>query len=1362
MGVAASVLVACLVLPIPVAIGAEIILFQPAEMLPKIDAASQAKTTEIRSSDGTLLAEWHGEIDRQPVALSSMSKYLEYAAIAAEDNRFFQRGAVDLLALLRAFIANVREGALVQGGSTITQQYAKNAYVGNERTLSRKIREIRVAYRLEQSLSKKKILEDYLNNVYFGRGTYGVQAAARSYFGKPASRLNASESALLIGLIRSPTAYSPDAHPSAAEARREWVIGRMMQLGSLSARQADEAGKHPPTIVARPGSQSRYDWFMDAVRTYLVRRYGAEKVYSGGLKVEVTVDPQAQAAAEATASDALPDRSDPHASIVSVDPKTGYVIAMVGGKDYVQEKYNIAVQGRRQPGSAFKPFVLVAALEQGISTQTVYRAPSTIRLNEWKPLFKVSNFDQAGYGSMTLEQATIHSVNTVYAQLVLQVGPAKVVDVARRMGIPGPRWLPARGQCHATAADPCRTKLDAVPSLALGSEEVTPLELASAYATLAAGGVYREPKLVSRVVDGDGHVLEEGPSQGRQVISPTVAATVTHILEEVITKGTARNADIGRPAAGKTGTAQGFRNAWFSGYTGDVATAIWLGFRDTNRPLLDIHGVKRVTGGSIPAEMWREYMKAVLDKAPPTTTLDKEFKDGQATRNNVPVLAGSAADSDGVVERVEGSVDGGPFSADGIACTGCPGPKVAWSFTSPATLPDGRHDLRFRSIDKAGHESELAAWTVTVDTAPPTIRAITSTGGSPEVEATFSEPISCADVHPSAMVALVDGSDGTVKSVRCDGESNPVLNLTLDKPVRGGDLVTVDVGGRAPTDAAGNPAAPHPATVSATNKLPLVALDERQSNAPVSPGRVNASGSAADPDGVVTGVEASIDDRPFTADGVSCLGCGKQGQVTWTYKPTSSLSDGRHRLAFRTLDNAKTFSAPALRGVAVDAVPPALRSLKATGGSPEVEATFSEPVSCPGLGASGLVATTGGSQAAPRSVRCEGESNAILHLILPKPVRGGDLVTVDAAGSGAPSDPAGNPAAHHETSVHATNVAPAVTVSAEGSGLPTNSMRASILGTGADPDGVVQAAEVSFDGGPFSSLGIACQGCGNQAQVSFTYRPTQILSNGTHSLAFRTVDNAGVPSIPGTRNLYIDEVPPALQTIAAEGGVPFATAIFSEPLSCATVGPSDFRVRFSGTPVGLGAVDCQGDSDATIQLALARAPVGGEDVLVSLNTPNGGSARLVDVAGNPAPVTTGIAKATNSHPVLNVIPPLPGGPAGASAPAAGAGATWTGTASDPDGIVQVVEASLDGGPYSAQDVTCPLCGNQRQVTFTFTMAADSAPGSHRVNFRAVDGAGLTSNDVRSSAGISAFSGKGDGTPTNCKGHRIWGWCALAG
>jgi penicillin-binding protein 1A len=592
------------------------LLFPPPVALPQPQAASFARTSHIYASDGSLLASLHAQYNREPVAIDQMAPALQQAAVASEDARFYSHSGIDLKAIFRALLADLRAKSAIQGGSTITEQYVKNAYTGNQRSVFRKFREALVAAQIERTYSKAKILESYLNTVYFGEGAYGAEAAAQTFFDKHASQLTPSEAALLIGVIPAPQVYSPFAHSQQAEARRQIVIDRMREAGAVTQEQARKLKTSRASVTSSKVQVSRFPWFVDAVQRYLIGRYGEQEAYSGGLEVTTTVDPGMQQQAEKVLAGALPNPGDPYDALASVDPRTGYVRALVGGRDYSTEKFNIAIQGRRQPGSAFKPFVMVAALENGVTPSTTFSGPSSICLAGWKPDCNVSNFDNESFGRITLETATIHSVNTVYAQLVLKVGAGRTVDAAKRMGIPGPAWLPARPGCRPSPSDPCGTLLTPLPSIALGSEEVTPLEMASAYATLAAGGSYRQPRVVSRVTDPAGEVLETGPSDPVQAVSPANAYAATKLLQEVITQGTGTAAAVDRPAAGKTGTAEDFRNAWFVGYTPDLSTALWMGYRDANRAMRGIHGVAQVSGGTLPAQIWSSYMRGALAGVP--------------------------------------------------------------------------------------------------------------------------------------------------------------------------------------------------------------------------------------------------------------------------------------------------------------------------------------------------------------------------------------------------------------------------------------------------------------------------------------------------------------------------------------------------------------------------------------------------------------------------------------------------------------------------------------------------------------------------------------------------------------------------
>lgn len=619
-----ALLIVLIGLPLVVAgaIGGIVYLYffelSPPVSIPEPTNVNISRSSRIYASDGTLLANLRGANYRVPIDYRDIPINFRNAAVASEDSRFFEHQGLDFRAIIKALTEDRQPGRRLRGASTITQQYVGTVFVGKERTLARKIREAQFASQLEKEVTKEKILERYLNTVYFGAGAYGVEAAANTYFAKSAKDLTVSESALLVGLIPAPGRLSPYLEPAQAERRRLEVIRLMGENSFLNADAVLTAKNDIPDLQeARPVEEIlKYPWFVDAVKKYVQAEYGTDRLYNGGLEIFTTVDPRLQDLAENAVITALPSESDPYASLVSIEPSTGYVKAMAGGRKYDDERFNIAIQGRRQPGSSFKPFVLVSALESGILPSTTFSGPSKICLAMWKPTCEVSNFDSAGFGTITLDKATANSVNTVYAQLILKVGPREVVETAKRMGIPGPAWLPPRSGCVKSESEPCRTSIDAFPALALGSEEVTPLEMSSSFGTLANRGEYREPKVVFRVTDSTGAVLEEGPAKPVQALDQQIADNATKVLEGVITGGTGTRADIGRPAAGKTGTAQDFQNAWFIGYTPNLSTSVWIGYKDANRPLMNVRGLPRVTGGTIPAQIWRDYMLPAHQNVP--------------------------------------------------------------------------------------------------------------------------------------------------------------------------------------------------------------------------------------------------------------------------------------------------------------------------------------------------------------------------------------------------------------------------------------------------------------------------------------------------------------------------------------------------------------------------------------------------------------------------------------------------------------------------------------------------------------------------------------------------------------------------
>ncbi len=565
----------------------------PSEITPK----GRDQTTVVMDRHGRELAKLFAEQDRKDVPLADMPASLRQATVAVEDKRFYEHQGVDPIGILRALAVDVFKGQR-QGGSTITQQLVKNALVTPERTLKRKVQEAVLAYRIEKDLSKDEILELYLNTIYFGHGAYGVESAARVYFGKKAADLTLAESAMVVGVVRSPANYSPYLEPEAAERRRSTVLGLMRDQGFVTAEEFRAADDSDVAVVGLRPREVQAPYFIEYVKAQLTKALGEDAVYRGGLMVRTTLDLRMQQAAEKAVREALDRDGDPSAALVAVDPATGEILAMVGGRDFASQQFNVAVQGRRQPGSAFKPFVLATALEEGVLPEAGFECgPVTLKVSggaDWK----VTGAGGGRTGAMRLREATEKSVNSVYAALVLEVGADETVATARDMGV--------------------RSPIKPVPAIALGGHEegVTPLEMASAYGTLASGGRRAEPFSVIEVKNVSGEVLESGTPKVSQAIDPAVAFLTTDILTGVITRGTGTAAKIGRPAAGKTGTTQKYRDAWFVGYTPDLAASVWVGYPEAQREMTNVHG-RRVTGGSFPAEIWAAFMKAALKGSDP-------------------------------------------------------------------------------------------------------------------------------------------------------------------------------------------------------------------------------------------------------------------------------------------------------------------------------------------------------------------------------------------------------------------------------------------------------------------------------------------------------------------------------------------------------------------------------------------------------------------------------------------------------------------------------------------------------------------------------------------------------------------------
>jgi penicillin-binding protein 1A len=530
---------------------------------------------------------------------------VQVAVVAAEDRDFFRHHGFDLKAIARAAVADLRHDEVVQGGSTITQQLVKNLYTNKARTLRRKLDELATARDLEAKYSKREILAAYLNTVYFGEGAVGIEAAARTYFHKPSSRLTLGEAALLAGLIPAPSVYDPRRNPPTAEARRQVVLDRVARAGTASAADVERAREEHPHVFPPAAATATHPYFVDYVRRWLVNvaHLDPQLITGGGLRIETTLDPKAQEAAEHAIDAHLPDRAGPTGAAVVIDPGTGFVRALVGGRNWERSKVNLAL-GRlgggsgRQPGSSFKAFVLAKAYESGMKPSDVIPAPRTYTPEGYST--PVGNYEGQGYGSMSLLDATKHSVNTAYVQLTEKLGPMAVRELAARLGIEGlPAWVG--------------------PSIGIGAYETSPLEMATAYGAFASDGLKVDPTPVVRVIDAHGKVLVDRrtPAPRPRVLDANVAHLVDATLRQVIESGTGTAADIGRPAAGKTGTSDQLQNAWFVGYTPQLVTAVWVGYPQGNVPMTDVPGVGHVTGGSIPARIWRDVMLAALDGVPP-------------------------------------------------------------------------------------------------------------------------------------------------------------------------------------------------------------------------------------------------------------------------------------------------------------------------------------------------------------------------------------------------------------------------------------------------------------------------------------------------------------------------------------------------------------------------------------------------------------------------------------------------------------------------------------------------------------------------------------------------------------------------
>jgi len=590
-----------------------------------------SEPSAIYDAKGRLITVLRRE-NRIPVSLSAVPRLAQDAVVAIEDSRFWTHHGIDPRAVARAASRNAAAGEVSEGGSTITQQYVKNALLTSERSLSRKVEEATLAIAIERTYSKQLILEQYLNTIYFGAGAYGIEAASRVYFGIPAKQLNLPQAALIAGLIRAPVSYNPRTKPDLAIARRNTVLKRMAELRNITNAERDFASLTPLQLVALTPlpEQSPYPaaHFVDAVKEWLLRGTDAlgetqaerfDALYRGGLRINTTIDLDLQAAAEKSIRDTLGaqgvDRRSPDAALVSIEPRTGFVRAMVGGFNYFgshdYRQTNLARGTGRQTGSSFKPIVLATALTNGISTTRRFPAPSATTFRIPGGIWKVKG---GGIGSGTLEECTVVSSNTCYAKLILDkdVGPERAVEMGRRLGV-------------------THTKLTANPAAVLGTNNATVEDMAAVYATFANSGINVPPSYVTSITAGNGDVLYSHSHAQTKVLEPEVSRKVSQILEQVVVRGTGKDAAIDRPAGGKTGSAQRNTDAWFCGYVPQLATAVWVGFaqprpdRNGRRQLVSMSPPNtRITvfGGKYPAKIWHDYMTIVAATTPPLPLVD--------------------------------------------------------------------------------------------------------------------------------------------------------------------------------------------------------------------------------------------------------------------------------------------------------------------------------------------------------------------------------------------------------------------------------------------------------------------------------------------------------------------------------------------------------------------------------------------------------------------------------------------------------------------------------------------------------------------------------------------------------------------
>lgn len=565
------------------------------------DAYILAEPTRILDADGNLIAELYLE-NRTPITIDQCSQWILEATVDVEDERFYSHNGIDMRGIMRAVVSQLTGGS--EGASTITQQLVRNTVLKDEqfeKTLSRKVREAYIATELEKLYTKDEILMMYLNSIFYGEGCYGIEAAAQTYFGKSCSELTLAEAATLAGLPQSPSAYNPIYYPENAIERRNAVLGRMLSCGSITQEQYDEAvaSQLELNVTKRRDSGAiAYPYFVNYVMGVLRQQFSTDTIFKGGLTVQTTISPAIQELAEDAVWSVLGDADESlEAALVCIEPQTGHILAMVGGRDFEVDEFNLATQAKRQPGSCFKVFTLAAAIKAGMSPNVLISGASPMTVGDWT----LNNVYYTSYGALSLREATWASVNTVYAQVIHEsaIGPQAVADTAYDMGI--------------------TSTLQAYDSLTLGTSGVSVLEMASAYGTLATGGVHYDASCITQVLDRHGNVLYQEELIGTQALSPEVAGAVTDVLQGVINggsmaSGSAAALTVNQPVAGKTGTTEERKDLWFCGYTPQLSCAVWVGYRNSEETVY-YHGSEGTTA-ALPCPIFSRFISSVLGDLP--------------------------------------------------------------------------------------------------------------------------------------------------------------------------------------------------------------------------------------------------------------------------------------------------------------------------------------------------------------------------------------------------------------------------------------------------------------------------------------------------------------------------------------------------------------------------------------------------------------------------------------------------------------------------------------------------------------------------------------------------------------------------